>query len=81
MSFRTLDSPPQHFQSSDGSIQGAINGTNALFTTGVRFRRIWVYRNGKLQTLNADYVAGGQSFEFINQVPQTGDTISALVWV
>ena len=74
--------PPQQFSSTNGSIQGAINGVNTVYTLGAMVKRAKIFRNGLLQTLNYDCVFSGQTIVFlsINLPPQTGDVITALAW-
>jgi hypothetical protein len=68
--------PPQQFSSTDGTIQGSIDGTNTVFTVGAPLRRARVSKNGVLMTLNEDCYFAGRSTTFSGaQIPQPGDAL------
>ena len=76
------DSPPQTFSTFNGTIQGAVNGTNPLFTTGVELRRAQVWWNGVLKTLGSDCAFSGHSLQFLGtSIPQPGDVVTVQGWV
>jgi hypothetical protein len=69
--------PPQQFSTKDGSIQGALDGVNAVFLVSANLARARVWRNGVMMTLNFDCIAGGQAVLFLpGQIPQPGDVIT-----
>lgn len=70
---------PQFFSTSDGSVQGTIDGTNAVFLLPAILSRAQVFRNGAAMTLNFDCVFGERSLVFLpGQIPQPGDIITVL---
>lgn len=70
--------PPQQYSSANGSVQGAIDGVNAVFTLGVVVPRAMIFRNGVAMTLNTDCTHSGQTIVFLpGQIPQPGDIITA----
>jgi len=75
----TLTTPttlPQYFSTADGSLQGALDGVNTVFTTGVVLKQAMVHRNGLGLTYGVDYGAVGAFIVFPpDGVPQPGDTI------
>lgn len=72
---------PQTFQSTDGTLQGVIDGTNPTFTTGVVFRRVQVFRNGLALTQNYDFAWGSNVVVFMGvQIPQPGDILKVVGW-
>jgi hypothetical protein len=82
----TIASPhgqaPQSFTSSDGSIQGTMDGVNAVFWIQGFIRRAQVWRNGQLMTLNQDCKVEGPAVRFLNsQIPQPGDILKMEVWL
>ena len=66
--------PPQVFTTANGTLQGAIDGVNKLYTTGVVLKQAQVYRNGQRLTLNVDVMIGGQAVQILadNQILQPG---------
>lgn len=61
------------------TIFGLTDGINTLYTFGVSFQRVAVWRNGVLQTFNVDVVAGQTSIVFLpGAIPQPGDFITLL---
>ena len=82
MATQTINDPinantPQQFTTGDGTIQGAVDGTNAVFLLGVTLRRATIWRNGILMTQNLDCVFGGRGILFLaSQIPQPGDIIT-----
>lgn len=88
----SLQPPPQTFSSADGTIQGAMDGINNLFTIGVMVQRARVWRNGILQTQSIDVNIGVNSFQFLDtqpgtsqvphpSYPQAGDILRLDGWV
>lgn len=74
--------PPQQFSSADGTVQGAMDGLNSVFTLSVRLRRMRVFRNGILMTLGLDCVTGLSSIVFLaGQIPQPGDIVTVSGYV
>lgn len=61
------------------TIMGGVDGRNNLFTWGVQIPRGQIFRNGILQTLNADVVMGPTAMVFLpGAIPQPGDVITML---
>ena len=61
------------------TIMGGVDGKNNLFTFGVSFQRVQVWRNGLLQTWAQDYAAGPTAIVFYPaSIPQPGDIITLL---
>lgn len=74
--------PPQQFTTADGTIQGTIDGTNPTFTVGAYCRRVKVYKNGIIMSLNVDVAFGGTGLVFLNnQQPQPGDVVTMEGWI
>lgn len=70
---------PQQFSTSDGSIQGIIDGLNANFSMGVVLHKAEVFRNGQELTLNVDCTASNRFLVFYgSHIPQPGDIITVL---
>ena len=69
-----ISPPPQQFTTADGSLQGAIDGVNVLYTTGVVLKQAKVFRNGQELTLNYDVCIGGQAIQILqpSQILQPG---------
>lgn len=62
--------PPSNWNTADGSLQGAVDGVNTVYTTGVQLQRARVWLNGVFLTLNVDVVASGPVVRFLKFVPQ-----------
>jgi hypothetical protein len=76
------DSPPQTFSTFNGTIQGVLDGTNTMFSTGVVLRRAQIWWNGVLMTLESDCTFGSRSLLFLGtQIPQAGDVLTIQGWV
>jgi len=61
------------------TIAGVLDGTNNLFTVSLPLARIQLWRNGLLQTLNQDFVAGPTAIVFLpGSIPQPGDILTLL---
>jgi hypothetical protein len=74
-------SAPIQLSTTDGTIQGIVNGVNRVFTVQVYLHRAWVFRNGVRLTANVDYGFGGIGLVFTPRaIPQTGDTIKISGW-
>lgn len=78
--------PPQQFASdtTPATIYGVIDGTNAVFSTGVVLRRAQIWKNGKLMTLNVGCAFGAptQYVLFLaGHIPQPGDTLLIYGWI
>lgn len=72
---------PQSFQSTDGTLMGAINGVNNTFTMGVQLRKCQAFRNGIEMTQNYDYAWGNNVVVFLaGQIPQPGDVLKVVGW-
>lgn len=66
------------------TIQGAIDGTNAVFSVGPMLRRAQVWKNGLLMTLNVDCAVGVPSryVTFLaGHIPQPGDKLLIYGWI
>jgi hypothetical protein len=69
------------FSSADGTVQGTIDGSNAIFIIGVALKRASIYRNQGRMALNIDVSFGGQFIQFYGlQIPQPGDVIVVEGW-
>jgi hypothetical protein len=76
------DSPPQTFSTFNGTIQGNLDGTNILFSTGVELRRAQVWWNGILMSLDFDCAFGGRWLQFLGtQIPKRGDIVTIQGWI
>lgn len=63
------------------TIFGALDGINKLFTFGVPFRRIQLWRNGVLQTIGLDYTSGPTAIVFMPlSIPIPGDFLLINGW-
>lgn len=69
---------PVQFTSANGTIVGVIDGINAVFWLSVGIQSFSLYKNGLLQTMNADYTALNNQITFVPaSVPQAGDLLTA----
>lgn len=78
--------PPQMFtsQGTVPTLVGLIDGTNAVYSTGVVLRRAQIWKNGLMMTLNVDVVFGAPSqyVKFLDgHIPQTGDSLLIYGWI
>lgn len=83
--------PPMTFSSQTGTIFGAIDGLNGVYTVGMPLSRARVWRNGLAMTLNVDVVAGANVVKFLDKgtpseqiphpsYPQPGDVLLIEGW-
>lgn len=71
-------SVPVQFSSANGTIVGALDGSNLIFWLTVGVIGFSLFRNGDLQTLNIDYVSLNNQITFLPaSVPQAGDILTA----
>lgn len=70
---------PIQFSTASGTIVGAVNGTNKVFTLSIGgVASLVVYRNGALQTAGTNYTALNNQITFLTpSTPQTGDVVTA----
>lgn len=70
---------PIQFSTAAGTILGAVNGVNTVFTLSIGgVKSLIVYRNGVLQTAGADYNAVNNQITFLSvSIPQSGDIVTA----
>jgi hypothetical protein len=73
--------PPSMFTSTNGTIQGAIDGVNVDFILPAMLERARVWRNGIFQTLNWDVAASGNSIKFLLTPPRQGDSLLVIGWI
>lgn len=75
-------STPIPFSTFDGSIAGAVDGINAIFTLDQAVSKVFVFRNGLKLTAGADYTfSGSTQITFISgNIPQPGDIVSVEGW-
>jgi hypothetical protein len=69
-----ISPPPQVFTTANGTLQGLIDGVNALYTAGVVLKQATAFRNGQELTLNFDVCIGGQAVQILRpeQILQPG---------
>jgi hypothetical protein len=73
---------PAQFKTSDGTITGTIDGTNATFYLAYPVRIAQIYRNGILMTQQEDVVFGANQMIFqAGQIPVPGDLLTAEGWI
>jgi hypothetical protein len=60
----------------NGSITGAVDGTNQTFGIPAGSNGLWLFWNGLFQTEGFDYVRAGNNVTFLVSIPQSGDVLT-----
>lgn len=63
-----------------GTINGAVNGANPLFTMPAVWSQIMLFRNGVLLTEGLDFTRQSPNQVVIFSLPLTGDILTAQLW-